>query len=79
MRSKSFLTDLLRAGRFFVFAAMAVCSVTACSSDDDGDGGDGGKGSSSFGGAKDEADAGKYVGNEAHENMGSIELTASGN
>ena len=79
MRSKSFLTDLLRAGRFFVFAAMAVCSVTACSSDDDGDGGDGGNGSSSFEVPKYEADAAKYVVNDANENMESIELTASGN
>ncbi len=77
MKINPTFNDLLRAGRYFVFAALAACTMTACSSDDDDD--DGGDGIGNFATPKYEEYAAKYIVNDDNSDYHSIELTASGN
>lgn len=70
-------SGLLRAGKYFMFAALAACTMTACSSDDDDD--EGGSGAGNFDTPKYEDCAAKYVVNDDNSDYQSIELTASGN
>ena len=77
MKINPTFSSLLRAGRYFVFAALAACTMTACSSDDDDD--DGGDGIGNFATPKYEEYAAKYIVNDDNSDYHSIELTASGN
>ena len=77
MKINPTFSGLLRAGKYFMFAALAACTMTACSSDDDDD--DGGSGAGNFDTPKYEDCAAKYIVNDDNSDYHSIELTASGN
>ncbi len=77
MKISPTFSGLLRAGKYFMFAALAACTMTACSSDDDDD--EGGSGAGNFTTPKYEDCAAKYVVNDDNSDYQSIELTASGN